>query len=591
MLLPFLPLLSAVLFLSWVQSLPSAAPEPLLGWPIPGVLCGLVAAGAVLAQALRNLPGGLANPRWTARFGLPRMVTLGLWAASVELEALPLRLAASFPEAFAEEGAFSVLILTYWLADAMAATPVSRWDDTGRRLKLSQVQNHLRLQLPLLVLGGGQALLLQVMQAIPGLPTSGLFGLAPVLLSLALLITLAPPVIMGCWQCQKLPTGSARHLIETELKAAKTPVASIRLWPEAILPSKTAGVIGLLPGFRYLLISPGLLSSLSEDELRAVVAHEAGHLRRWHLLFFSVALFGFFELLILGANTLGLVSWWLDWTPPLWTEALAMILALLAFLRFGLGFLSRQFERQADCHALERVGLRPFANALLKVSWLNGIDPEQPNWHHYGVRQRLQFLSECVPQPQLTALHHRWVFHLKVALLGTLLLLLGMNAYVTSDPARIQLLNAYLNSSVSASETKRVETMVRLADLLYFEGELGQAESWYRDALVLNPDNPHALNNLAWLLTERYPGDVGKLQESVGLAQQALRHDDRAFIWDTLAEGHAQLGQSQQALEAAERAWSLASSHNPPLPQDKRRYYQDRLEAVRTKNASIFRTP
>ena len=212
MLLPFLPLLSAVLFLSWVQSLPSAAPEPLLGWPIPGVLCGLVAAGAVLAQALRNLPGGLANPRWTARFGLPRMVTLGLWAASVELEALPLRLAASFPKAFTEEGAFSVLILTYWLADAMAATPVSRWDDTGRRLKLSQVQNHLRLQLPLLVLGGGQALLLQVMQAIPGLPTSGLFGLAPVLLSLALLITLAPPVIMGCWQCQKLPTGSARHL-------------------------------------------------------------------------------------------------------------------------------------------------------------------------------------------------------------------------------------------------------------------------------------------------------------------------------------------------------------------------------------------
>ena len=87
MLLPFLPLLSAVLFLSWVQSLPSAAPELLLGWPIPGVLCGLVAAGAVLAQALRNLPGGLANPRWTARFGLPRMVTLGLWAASVELEA------------------------------------------------------------------------------------------------------------------------------------------------------------------------------------------------------------------------------------------------------------------------------------------------------------------------------------------------------------------------------------------------------------------------------------------------------------------------------------------------------------------------
>ena len=581
MLLPFLPLLLAVMFLSWVQSQPIASPDPLLGWPLPVVLCGIVTAGTLLAQGFRKVQGGLENTRRIARFDLPRMAVLGLWAASVKLEVLHLRLAEQFPEAFADEGAFSVLILTYWLADALVATPVSRWNAEGRRLKLAQVQSHLRLQLPLLILGGGQALLLLATQAIPWFPGSGMFGSLPELLSIAVLLILAPPVIMGCWNTEMLVESPERTLIEKELHHAGTAVASIRLWPEEILPSKTAGVIGFLPKFRYLLISPGLLSSLSEDELRAVVAHEAGHLRRSHLLFFAVALFGFMELLLLGAGTASVVSWWQGWEIPLWAEGVVMVAALLGFLRFGVGFLSRQFERQADCHALERVGLRPFGQALLKVSWLNGIDPETPNWHHYGVLQRLRFLSECEAQPELRERHHQWVLHLKGALLAGALLLLGVNAYFTSADARIRLLGYYLTSVSSTAEPTLAPLMVRLADLLYFEKELGQAESWYRKSLVLNADSPRALNNLAWLLTERYGDSSEHMRESVLLAQQALEQDEQAFIWDTLAEGHWQLGQRQQALEAAEHAWFLADSRNPPLPEAKLRYYKERLEVFR----------
>ena len=581
MLLPFLPLLLAVLLLSWVQSQPIAIPEPLLGWPLPVVLCGIVTAGAVLAQGFRRVQGGLENTRRIARFDLPRMVTLGLWAGSVELEALHLRLAEQFPETFASEGVFSILILTYWLADALAATPVSRWDEEGRRLKLAKVQCHLRLQLPLLILGGGQALLLRALQPVPWFAGSGIFGLLPMLLSIGVLLVLAPPVIMRCWKTETLENSPERSLIEKELHHARTPIASIRLWPEEILPSKTAGVIGILPKFRYLLISPGLLASLSEEELRAVVAHEAGHLHHWHLLFFAVSLFGFLELLLLGATTASVVSWWQGWKIPLWAEGVVMIAALLGFLRFGLGFMSRQFERQADCHALERVGLRPFGQALLKVSWLNGIDPETPNWHHYGVLQRLRFLSECEVQPELRERHHQWVFRLKGALLAGTLLLLGVNAYFTSADARIRLLGYYLANASSTAGPTQATLMVRLADLLYFENELGQAESWYRKSLVLNSDSPHALNNLAWLLTERYGDSSERMRESVLLAQQALEQDEQAFIWDTLAEGHWQLGQRQQALEAAEHAWSLADSQNPPMPQEKLRYYKDRLERFR----------
>ena len=581
MFLPFLPLLLAVLLLSWIQSQPAANPEPLLGWPLPIVLAGIVAAGAVLAQGFRRMQGALDRSSRAARFDLPRMAVLGLWVAAVELEVLHLRLAEQFPEALANEGAFSILILTYWLADAMAATPVSRWDEEGRRLKLAKVQSHLRLQLPLLILGGGQALLLLAMQAIPWLPASGMLGLLPVLLSIGGLLVLAPPVIIGCWKTQTLEDGPERNLIEKELHHAGTSVASIRLWPEEILSSKTAGVIGLLPRFRYLLISPGLLSSLSEEELRAVVAHESGHLRRWHLLFFAIAFLGFLELLLLGSVSTNMVGWWQNWEVPPWAEGAAAVVALLLFLRFGLGFVSRQFERQADCHALERVGLRPFAQALLKVSWLNGIDPEQPNWHHYGVLQRLRFLSECEERPELRKQHHQRVWRVKGVLLAGALVMFAANAYFMSDDARIRLLSHYLASEISVPEEEHAAVMVRLADSLYFEKELERAERWYRRSLVLRPDSPHALNNLAWLLTERYGDDPERIRESVLLAQQALDQHKRAFIWDTLAEGYWRLGQWQQALEAAERAWSQAQSQTPPLPEENLRYYKERLEVFR----------
>ena len=581
MFLPFLPLLLAVLLLSWIQSQPAANPEPLLGWPLPVVLAGIVAAGAVLAQGFRRMQGALDRSSRAARFDLPRMAVLGLWVAAVELEVLHLRLAEQFPEALANEGAFSILILTYWLADAMAATPVSRWDEEGRRLKLAKVQSHLRLQLPLLILGGGQALLLLAMQAIPWLPDSGMLGLLPVLLSIGGLLVLAPPVIIGCWKTQTLEDGPERNLIEKELHHAGTPVASIRLWPEEILSSKTAGVIGLLPRFRYLLISPGLLSSLSEEELRAVVAHESGHLRRWHLLFFAIAFLGFLELLLLGSVSTNMVGWWQNWEVPPWAEGAAAVVALLLFLRFGLGFVSRQFERQADCHALERVGLRPFAQALLKVSWLNGIDPEQPNWHHYGVLQRLRFLSECEERPELRKQHHQRVLRVKGVLLAGALVMFAANAYFMSDDARIRLLSHYLASEISVPEEEHAAVMIRLADSLYFEKELERAERWYRRSLVLRPDSPHALNNLAWLLTERYGDDPERIRESVLLAQQALDQHKRAFIWDTLAEGYWRLGQWQQALEAAERAWSQAQSQTPPLPEENLRYYKERLEVFR----------
>ena len=55
----------------------------------------------------------------------------------------------------------------------------------------------------------------------------------------------------------------------------------------------TAGIMGMVPRFRYILITESLMEILSLDELKAVVAHEMGHARYRHFFFYLVFFIGF----------------------------------------------------------------------------------------------------------------------------------------------------------------------------------------------------------------------------------------------------------------------------------------------------------
>ncbi len=70
------------------------------------------------------------------------------------------------------------------------------------------------------------------------------------------------------------------------------------LWPVFEGQMLTAGVMGLIKRFRYLLITPSLLQLLTPEELKGVVAHEIGHIRKNHM-FFYLLFFGGYALLAL----------------------------------------------------------------------------------------------------------------------------------------------------------------------------------------------------------------------------------------------------------------------------------------------------
>ncbi len=89
-------------------------------------------------------------------------------------------------------------------------------------------------------------------------------------------------------------------------------------------------------------------------------------------------------------------------------------------------------------------------------------------------------------------------------------------------------------------------------------GDNALAETLYRRALVLTPENPVALNNLAYFLVRQ-----DKVQEALPMAQQAVQKGpDVATFLDTLARAQAAAGDKPNALKSQLKAVELAPRNN-----------------------------
>ena len=589
MFLPFLPLILASAGLTLFSG-ELERTEPWLNLPLAVNLSLIILFSFLLAQMpqwlrqfskLKRFPEVRKGSYSSTKFSRPRTLILIGWLALVYGEHLDLRIGHLFNNITeAESVSFGLLLLLYWLADAVAAIPVYQWNAHGLEEKIKKSVLHLRLQLPVLALIIIQTVWFWITSKFLLSFTSNWSLIFELLCSLILMVLVAPVVFVKSWGAKAIENGNDFEEIRKELENSRTPVTAILSWPDSIMPYSTAGVIGFVRGFRYLLISPQLLKSLSATELRAVTAHEAGHLRKQHLLFYLLAFICLLELFAFA----GSANLLLTWTGVLEVSGMLMgvasILSIILFIRFGIGFLSQNFERQADCHAFERHGISPISTALMKVSLLNGINPEQDNWHHYGIQQRIDFLSICLKKPEMLQKHHRRVFRIKLVCAVLLVGLLGANYMLSSDTLKIKVLAWKLEQSADNWQLKDAPMLTKMGDLLYFQDQKTEAELWYRRALEMNPEEPHTLNNLAWLLTEKHNNDKKRLRESIELAQKASTLKQAAFIWDTLAEAYLINGKYEAAADAARQALKFAKAKIGLTGDTNPDYYREKLERI-----------
>lgn len=146
---------------------------------------------------------------------------------------------------------------------------------------------------------------------------------------------------------------------------------------------------------------------------------------------------------------------------------------------------------------------------------------------------------------------------------GEILLQLAM---VYNAEKRIDDAVAALDAAIAAAP-KSVAALRARGDLRLGQGKLREAVADYEAALALEPRDSGVLNNLAWLLCTAPDRSVRDGQRAVKLATTACEETkfQAPHILSTLAAGHAELGQWDEALRFVDEALKLADE--PPLKE------------------------
>ena len=257
--------------------------------------------------------------------------------------------------------------------------------------------------------------------------TISFLPLLSLLISLMLTVLLLPPTIVWAWGCCRLKDQALEQSLQQFCKKAGFVHAGFRQW-NMMRETINAAILGMAGRFRYILFTEALLERLPLESIQAILSHEIGHSRHRHLLFYPIIFSGM--LLTAAAASLPLsrsLSPFFHgeghrfslshgvWDPLLFFLAFALFAAL--YFRYLFGHFSRLFERQADLQIFA-LGVPPkqMIRALNESSG-SILGRKRPNWHHYSIQERVEFIENAADNPWLISSHHRKVrMHLTILL-------------------------------------------------------------------------------------------------------------------------------------------------------------------------------
>jgi len=269
------------------------------------------------------------------------------------------------------------------------------------------------------------------------------------LVALAATVIVLPLLLRPTLGLRDLPAGEVRDEVERALADAGVGVRAACVWPTGGMLANAA-VLGFVRPLRYLLLSDLLLAALPREELRAVIEHELGHVRRHHLPWLAATLVA---TLLAGSIALGPPLAFLAVALPesLRSAAdLAVPVAFMAGTLVVLGWVSRRFEGEADACAAVALARRDGAGrvsaesvavacaALERVARLGQVDPRRPSWRHGSIRWRQRNLATLVGRRFGDLPVERTLRRVRIAVAATLvaggtivLVLVGIDAWAS----------------------------------------------------------------------------------------------------------------------------------------------------------------
>ncbi|MGV8074412.1 MAG: tetratricopeptide repeat protein [Syntrophobacteraceae bacterium] len=389
------------------------------------------------------------------------------------------------------------------------------------------------------------------------------------------IILFAPPLIVRLWGCETLPESPVRTELADFCRRQRFSVGDFKLWPIFGGEVLTAGITGILPKLRYILITRSLLKLLSPEELKAVTAHEIGHVRRYHLLLFIFFFVCYFALnyYLIESNLYDLFLLYflehtnlLQWSMnnagfqqnlfPLIPVILGLIL-LVAYFRYIFGYFLRNCERQADLHALEIIG-HPFTliSSLEKIALYSGNIHDLPSWHHFSIRERIDFLLDAHHNRSITRKHHRKLYITALVFALTVVCMIFGSIHLQESKfvkdRQLDLLSSFLEKKLR-NQPENSTLYSTYGGVLLEVGRYKEAEAALRRALDIDPENATSLNNLAWLYATA-PRPYLNPDAALKLSLEATKRSDAPEVLDTYAEALYANGHYAEALEVITRA-------------------------------------
>lgn len=400
--------------------------EPLAGllWRLPLTLCAALAAPLAALVATQRLPSPLdaeANENSLAR---RHTMVIGIWLSSMAL----LLLVIQWPRLVRTNWQLGqwplideltillpivVSLLLVWAALyhlertlQLAACQIRNVAPPPARL-FSHLWLQVRHQLALVLLPPIAVVAVVELCGyfkVAALQADAAWWLAAPLVATTLVFM--PFAVCRIFRTASLDSGELRGLLDDVCCERRCRVRDILIW-ETDRTIANAAVVGLSRWLRYVLITDVLIARLYPKELAAVLRHELGHLRRWHLPL-RMAL-----LLVPVVWWLAIVHLWPTAQSPVkdvavvahspWSLAASLILPLgmLAYTVIVVGWYSRLLEHDADLDGcltqdgtFNPAASADFCSALFALcgrshrrSWTE--------WSHPSVGSRIDFLHRA----------------------------------------------------------------------------------------------------------------------------------------------------------------------------------------------------
>lgn len=478
------------------------------------------------------------------------------------------------------EGAFAlalfmIYLATIWYHAYPSYRAIFRADMTRRGFVASHVKFNIPVLFPWLTI----ALAFDLVSLIPSRRVDHLLNspegqILFFALFLCLLTVFMPPLVQTWWGCRPFPESSKLRELEDFLRQKSFGYRRLLRWPLLEGRILTAGIMGVVPRFRYILVTDGLMEVLTAEEMKAVLAHEMGHAKHRHMLFYLLFLLVY---MVISYGLFDLFTTLLS-LQPFFTKApaggepdstlfylalsLPVLVTMIVYFRFVMGFFMRHFERQADLYSAATMGTpRDTISSLEKIAYLGGKIRDLPSWHHFSIRQRVETLLRSISDPFL---HRKQSRFIRLSLACYILGMAGLVYLLLFSPVKENVTLAMAGKVLrqqAAEQPGNIALYESLAMVYHRMGRLQEAMGVYEKMLRIDPRSALAANNLAWLLLTVPSESLRDKARALELAKRAVSMSRSPSFLDTLAEAYYANGLTQEAVATMQEAISVISAN------------------------------